>query len=609
MPPDDPRLAGAGGYCDQYGDLHINAEQDSIAQAQLAVVHEFFHHGQRFTTSTASGNWQLMNTYPTSSWLIEGSARWFEDEVYDSFNSYAGGDSYPRILNVGLAAPEPAVLGDFSLPENPYQRFAFLKWLHSKCGSLSFMYLLNPKREYDESGLENMAAFVRDWSCNFGDGFGNANSGSFASGLLGFTAATVWLQDASVLEADENPNGFTFAGGTPTITPDATCTDEEKCPETAKKAFTMPPASSRTLIVSQASLAPEAKATLNVTADNPAWVSIWSAEEIPEENAANIGLPGLGSEVNATWFRTDEKESYEYGGDSPDKSAGLFVTLVNPDPLTSATVKVRAALPQSGLIIVPDMANEIWPPIYVWGTPEEEYLLEARYSADLPESYRITWTFGDETPDAVVNDANTVEHTWNNVGQFPVTATLTEQPSGAVLAEGASTANIGYFRGNCKLNQFSGGTSGEFGDPYVRDYYVAVIQAMAADPANTYFSLSRWEDGGLSAYLTHDPQGGEAEGRLIASYEPDDDIDRGDCPTIFNLNGNRVTTQFGPSIATLDNGEKRATLCISFDGTQNGTELQGTFSFWAKYYKYGEAPPETEGSASYTLKGNFVKKR
>jgi hypothetical protein len=48
---------------------------------------------------------------------------------------------------------------------------------------------------------------------------------------------------------------------------------------------------------------------------------------------------------------------------------------------------------------------------------------------------------------------------------------------------------------------------------------------------------------------------------------------------------------------------------MSFDGTQNGAQITGTFSFWAKYYKYGEEPPETVGSGSYTFDSTYVKKR
>jgi len=574
--------------------LHITKAAKNRNAIQGTAVHEYFHHAQSRTT--AAGKTNVLDLGARGQWIYEGTARWFEDEVFDDLNTYLLKETVPikRILDFGLGMwPDDGFEGS-----RAYLRFAFWKMIRQQCRGFSLPDVLNFSTNGDPNGMSNLASRIESgaWQCDFA-GLGDANRSTLAGALLYYTWATV--KDNDMWPLDTNEPNVGFKGVPLMITPARGCASYDSCPAGSRSdSYIMPAGTWAYKIPAVEDLAPGEVAFIGIETASPGMTAYaWLGS-----NEGNIGP------ADGTWFEFSDEDTktQAYAEGEPAPETTLIV--VNPDPQkTFKPVKIFAGI-QSALAIMPDLDNQIYAPIYGWGCPEEEYTLEAQYQPGFPSNYRITWDFGDDTPDVVVDNDATVEHAWDTIGQFPVTATVTERPSGALVARGAGTASIDYYRGRFRMSQFAGGTSGEFGDPSVYVSWLPFIQNVAADPTNAYFNLGRYSDGGFRVYLTYAPEGGEASTVILGWYQPDDDVDRADCPTIFNLNGNRLTTQFANIIVGLDNGQRRAAICMNFDGTQNGTELTGTFSFWARYYRGGEEPPATEGSGSFSLSGTHVKK-
>ena len=168
----------------------------SAAQARSTAAHEYFHHAQSRTR--VAGLDSLIDKRRGTSWMTEGSARWFEDRFCDDCNTYEGtGDE--RFLEDGLSRAADVV--------SPYRRSAFLKLVEKQCGQFDFRYrhMINAAPD-DADGLRQFAAQLASADCDFGTHFGPERSGSLEAALAYYSYATMFKNDMNLLDIELNEN-------------------------------------------------------------------------------------------------------------------------------------------------------------------------------------------------------------------------------------------------------------------------------------------------------------------------------------------------------------------------------------------------------------------
>ena len=195
------------------------------------LAHEYLHHAQ-----ARAGNWQSEERELRRLWLIEGSAVWFEDEVFDPLNTY-GDRSRPlnpgqNIAEVGISSVHDAGRAAY----NAYARFPFFKMLqrtssvtHNDHVGCNFGALNSQNRtllaemfqryssENDDAGRRLVNVLSDEaFECDFGNTFGGDG---MANALEYFTWATQLENDMTLLDANE-PR-FEFNGPSKDVVLDA----------------------------------------------------------------------------------------------------------------------------------------------------------------------------------------------------------------------------------------------------------------------------------------------------------------------------------------------------------------------------------------------------
>ena len=223
--------------------------------AKYVLAHEFFHHAQ-FRTGV-EGPCHMFNL-PASrrDWVVEGTAVWFEDEVYDDLNSYRAFSPPPTFLSrIGGRG-----LGTASSRE-AYGYFAWWKMLNTRCDGFSIRDVLSIAAD-DSWGVANLADRVNSsaWNCKFTPGFEDTGRPGrrFASALLYYAYAT---------DSDERPDAlqvpidlgrldpgepeidfWTIPPNAGSVTPSQHCNDvgrvwpiplEDDCPRSAANSFVL----------------------------------------------------------------------------------------------------------------------------------------------------------------------------------------------------------------------------------------------------------------------------------------------------------------------------------------------------------------------------------
>ncbi len=213
----NPRVSNGQIGGDDWYTIRLNSYQGDDcpqwAQAgrtmNATTAHEYFHHAQYMT-----GNIFYGGNHYSRHWMYEGTAKWFEDEVFDADNSYLTWTPVPRILDAGLHAE---FKDELKTPECGYSRYAFFKMLHKARTSEgedsigcnlrdTFLPQLFDGHRGNH-GATRMIAVLDDQnhSCDFGDVFGNDNRNSIATALEYYTYATQIEQDRRLIDHNEPP--------------------------------------------------------------------------------------------------------------------------------------------------------------------------------------------------------------------------------------------------------------------------------------------------------------------------------------------------------------------------------------------------------------------
>jgi hypothetical protein len=591
MPADVPNALGfvTSGNLENYRVLHITNARKNRDSLQGTSVHEFYHHAQ--SRSSVAGLTNLLTTDHRGDWMVEGTARWFEDYLFDTLNTYRLKEGQPlsEILTWGLAE----AVNDQVPETRGYARFAFWKMIESSCSGFSLPAVLNCNTGGDPACLANLKSRIESpgWQCDFGGGFADENRATLASALLAYTYGTAYANDMNVLDGNEPHFDFQAPQAWQTVTSSGACTTFASCPAGSMiQGFLRPAAAVAFVIPAVDPLDPGAGAMVEVKSDDGGELWAWLADNERRETLAD-----------ETWAKTTDSWSnlYAPSGRAPE----TMVVLVNPDPSQAVKFSIRAGRAQT-LYIFPDLDAKVWAPIFAWGCPTADYTLVARTpdTAPLPEHYRAVWNFGDGTPEVTVTDDPTVEHAWANVGTVTATLKIYEMPANTLVNQATTPIYIKWFAGRYRLLQFTGNSSGVIGDPYAQ-WVLQFVPKMLAHPEWSLFGISEWRTSKDADFTTLPP--GEDGDTWYIGYWSADAPGAADCPNGIAINGASYSGRF--SAATTDT---KSILCMSSTATQSGTEVQGTFSYWTRYYQCGSTPEsctvKNEGQGSYTFSGSYT---
>jgi uncharacterized protein YfaP (DUF2135 family) len=317
--------------------LHITDDNSTATDLiKATAVHEYFHHAQAHNdTNIASTDLLIGGNFSQILWLIEGTAQWFEDTVYDSL------DSYNYTENPGLRIAEVGInAGSGNDERRPYQRFSFIKLLDSSCSNFAtdLRVVFNVDLANDPSGIRNMSDSFDSWSCNFGAHLGSSNTSSLGAALTYYNYATQFEGKLSLLDSNE-PDTFSFNKPNyqfnqtwlNSISDWLNLTDDNVYKLNSVSNITSAGAYSFKVPAISGEL-PEGKvAELVVESNQEVIVSVTS------EDSDFVGTNTIGTHQHA-WFSTINQTSYIY--EANGKMPELFVTLVNPSLNGNANVDV-----------------------------------------------------------------------------------------------------------------------------------------------------------------------------------------------------------------------------------------------------------------------------
>lgn len=313
--------------------LHLTNAVEPRDFLQGTAVHEYFHHSQGETRVSGKAS-AIIDLGEDAKWLYEGTARWFEDEVFDSLDTYKVKEPGPlgAILSRGLNAFDTS--DNVNPPRDAltrsYSRFGFFKMVSSHCPGLDLVQAFNVDGATDPTGIVGFASGLASagWGCNFDLGFGSANKASLASALLSYLFATQKADDISLL--DSNESGHFFKPPGITLTP-ADVGAGPLPPSAGGVPWRLRPAAATAVLVNPVAVAdPTKQVALEADIGSPpVWVWVGDTTQI-------------GSLAGGTWWNTAGTKRYVYGlgGSAP----GLFVAIVNPSTAATAPVTLRTSI-------------------------------------------------------------------------------------------------------------------------------------------------------------------------------------------------------------------------------------------------------------------------
>lgn len=329
------------------------------------AVHEYFHHGQANTPHSDPDKESVINVVSNHHWLIEGTAAWFEDYVYDTENSYETffRTPMPPIMEAGLK-PKLGLNDYFSASsgrKDPYRRFSFFKLLEEKCVEVGSQYkdflgeLFGVDEYSDRHGIVNLSEVVANAGCNFGGHLGEEARSSLEAALVYYQYATLRRKDMRLLDSIDEPLNFDhftrsnheFVQGANDQWPatvDEWLQRENDARYTLGGVTNIPPSGAYSFFIDgiAGSLPSSHTALLKVDSDSDVLVSMRSESSSFSGDNMFEGKPH-------SWFLTTTKTKHEYGGS--DGVPEVFVTLVNTSLSSGADVEVSFNIVEKGVEI------------------------------------------------------------------------------------------------------------------------------------------------------------------------------------------------------------------------------------------------------------------
>jgi hypothetical protein len=319
--------------------LHITQKDKSTNLMKATSIHEYFHHAQ---SRSRSDNKDLLIEGEGSegTWMIEGTAGWFMDYQHDSDNIYRDAINGIRILENGLLSKD-----------NDYPNSYFFKLINSKCnGKLKFteiiQKLFNIDKEQDLTGVKNLKKQLAEAECDFGNQLGINKKSTLESALLYYQYASLYENNISLLDSNEDKSEFDFFTTPYTLTPFFNeenaryLVNESQVNRLLGDKKNIPAYGAYSVRVKISQYVETQKVFLTgITQDNkPLMISIIeeknTSKEIPSRQikGKENGFKGIPThEINGKehiHYRTDEKSEHIF---KETKLNSYFITILNPN--------------------------------------------------------------------------------------------------------------------------------------------------------------------------------------------------------------------------------------------------------------------------------------
>jgi hypothetical protein len=294
----------------------FSIETDSM---KSTTAHEYFHHAQSRTGDILNSDEKKTERL----WAYEGTAVWFQDEVYDTLNEYSRYQFYiPHILQDGL------MNGD------EYERFAFFKMLQNGnsivgCNFQTFLPAFFQEQS-SSSGAQRLKNLVEAQNnphqCYFGTDLGSEKSNTIAAALDYYSWATVIINEIALL--DDNEGSFQFFDTVDDIDVSGT-PDPDFIGPIQLKTLTLEPMSARVIKINDTSTdstydQDQRLLNLFVQAGNKIHYTV-------RDNIKRI-VAARDSNSAGYFFPT---------GTGSNKIDGWYITLINDDPAQPAEVALQ----------------------------------------------------------------------------------------------------------------------------------------------------------------------------------------------------------------------------------------------------------------------------
>ena len=319
-----------GNKLERYRTLHLNDDNTlSALTMKNTAVHEYFHHAQGHSETRLPPLSLLIRQGTGTRWMTEGTARWFEDDLYDGDDSYSFKEKFSgeRILETGLNSVHTS-----DDRTRSYQRFSFFKLVQQKCSGfdslLPTLFSVNP--DTDRSGIRKLSNGLAGASCNFGDHLGSSLSSSLASALVFYQYATQFENRMSLLDATENlgPASWKFAR-----TPHRMAA-QNIAQFPLRRSLTIPPAGASSMWIEAQGVAIPQGEEVEISASSD---SVGVLVSVTSTDPAFQGTNTIGGRPHA-WFDTATGDEYVFPAGS--SMPRLFLTVANPSVIHTAQVTV-----------------------------------------------------------------------------------------------------------------------------------------------------------------------------------------------------------------------------------------------------------------------------
>ena len=258
----------------------------------------------------------------------------------------------------------------------------------------------------------------------------------------------------------------------------------------------------------------------------------------------------------------------------------VAVTLVNAGvPKGTATVTITVQATQSVSIT----------PIPLAANPGIAATLNATTPGAFPPQAHYDWTFGDGFAGTSIQGSSHVQHTWNNVGSFPVSVTVFDSARTFRLGQSTASMCVGT-AWRISTFTFVGGTLPGTHPPPPDDYVAAsaalytILDRIAAIPSDGLFYLgdgTYFPEQGVYLQVAPPGTGGSGGCWLFGGYVIQ-------AARTLGVNSNYFNTG-SPTLGSVD-GQAAAALTTlpytawnlfnnTFHGSKVGTQMTGTVTF------------------------------
>lgn len=292
--------------------LHLISGNRLKAEMKVTTIHEYFHHAQVKTLLEEEGENFILphgifskadsKNFYNIRWLLEGTALWFEDYLYDDMNSYKDYYAYkiPSSLSKGLT-------------NNTYESFLLFKLFSSRCQTfdahLKNLFYPTTTQKDDPYRVKNLERVLRESECSFENYLTVSDSTLLEKAFADYTYTTLLEQNLTKIESDEKsdvhfPMLFSF--------------DRDKISRIKKVYSTLPLYSVKSFQINNPNREEEKSSfKLTIKTDNPLLLLV-------------VSIPTDGSKERESFsFRTESGKLSHYSFQPKERTDRVSIHLIN----------------------------------------------------------------------------------------------------------------------------------------------------------------------------------------------------------------------------------------------------------------------------------------